>query len=176
MLTKTQRTEQIDLLETRLKDARGIYLTEVDRITVEKISKLRTGFRKGGVQYFVVKNSLAKKALQRLGVEQLIPFLKGEVGIAVSKTDATVPAKIIKEFQKTNENLLKVKAAFVEGSLFSDADVTKLALLPSKEVLLSQLLSCLQAPMTNLACTLQSIIAKCPATLEAVRVSKENAQ
>jgi large subunit ribosomal protein L10 len=173
MATRIERTETIESLTIKFRAACGIYLTDFTGINVEKITKFRKDLRANGARYVVVKNTLARKALERCGKEALAPFLKGPVGVAIAEREGTVPAKVIKEFQKENKNLFPLKAAFVDGTLFSADDALRLATLPSREVLLSQLLSCLQAPMANLVGALCGITTKLVGTLESVKQKKE---
>lgn len=173
MITRTERTKTIELLESEFGAARGIYLTDINKITVDKMTQLRRELRKSGLRYLVVKNSLARKALERCGKTDVAPFLKGPVGVVIAKGDATLPAKVLRDFHKANKDILQVKAAFVEGALMTAAQVDKLADIPSREVLLSQLLSVLKAPMTNLAGSLNAILGNFVGTLEAVKIKKE---
>jgi large subunit ribosomal protein L10 len=172
--TKAERTEVIEKLEKDFVSAKGLYLTDFNKINVEQITQLRVKFREKGVQYVVVKNTLAKKALERCsdGKEDLVKYLKGTVGIALSCNDGIAPAKVIQDFQKDNKDLLSLKIAYVDGGLFSAQDAVRLADLPSREVLLSQLLSCLKAPMSNMVGSLSGVFTKLVGTLESVKNQK----
>jgi len=174
MGSKEQRTKAIDKLENELNGATGIYLTDITKINVAKITRLRGEFRKQGIRYVVVKNSLARKALDRCGKSGINGYFKGQVGVAITKTESTVPARIIKDFHKENKELLGVKVAYVDGEIFSGEQVERLADIPSREVLLSMLLGVFQAPMANLAGALNGVLAKLTGTLEAVRQQKES--
>jgi large subunit ribosomal protein L10 len=175
MSTKQERTRTIEVLENEFRQAGGIYLTDINRISVEKISRLRVNFRKKGIKYLVVKNTLAKIACERCGKKDLIPYLKGTIGVALSKNEPLSPAKIIKDFQKENKELLEIKVASVDGTLFGMQDALRLADIPPREVLLAQLLGCLQAPMANLAGTLNGVLVKFAGTLESLKNQKESA-
>lgn len=172
MSTRTERTAVIESLEKEMKEATAIYVADYYKINVERMTKLRAEFRKSGTRFMVVKNKLVQHALKKIGKEDLIPFFKGPTAIALIKGDSTVPAKVIKEFQKENKEFLKLKVAWVEGATFSPEDALKLADLPSREVLLSQLVGCLQAPIGKLAGTLSGILVKFVATLNAVKEKK----
>jgi len=174
MSTRTERNEAIAVLENEFQQSQGIYLTDINKIDVEKISRLRVNFRKRGIKYIVVKNTLAKIACERSGKIELVPYLKGPVGVALARQESMVPAKIIKDFQKESKDLLAVKVAYVDGTLFNGDDAVKLADIPSREVLLSQLLGCLQAPLANLAGSLSGILVKFAGTLEGLKVQKES--
>ena len=172
MSTKAERTAKIEKLEKEFKDARGIYLADNNKITVAQVTKLRANVRKNGMRFVVVKNTLARAAAKRSGREALKPHFDGPTAVLMTTTDAAAPAKVIRDFQKENKDLLAVKAAYVDGSIFGAAEVHKLADIPSREVLLSQLLGCLQAPMGNLAGVLSGILTKLVWTVDAVRAKK----
>ncbi|MBD3420499.1 MAG: 50S ribosomal protein L10 [Chitinivibrionales bacterium] len=174
MSTKAERTEAIDLLEKDFNEAKGIYFTDFNRVNVEKMTQLRAEFRQQGAKYKVVKNTLASIALERCGKKDLIAYLKGPVGIATHDSEPTAPAKVIKDFHKANKDLLPCNAAMIEGTVFDADQVDKLADMPSKDVLLSLLLSALKAPVTNFAGALNGILTKFAGTLEAVKNKKES--
>ena len=172
MSTKKQRTESIDKLEKEFNDAQGIYLADNNKINVAQVTRLRADIRKKGMRFVVVKNTLAKAAAKRAGKEALEDFFKGPTAVVVAKADAVAPAKIIKDFQKENKDLLCVKVAYVDGSIFNAAQVLQLADIPSREVLLAQFLGCLKAPMGNFAGTLSGIVTKFVRTLDALKEKK----
>ncbi len=174
MSTRIERNDAIAALENEFEGATGIYMTDFNGIDVEKITKIRNELRAVGSKYLVVKNTLAKIALERKGFEGLNDFIKGPTGIAVTREDAVGPAKVIKEFKKENADLLNLKVAYVDGSLFNADEAKMLADLPSKDVLLAQLLSVLNAPMSNFAASLSGVFTKFTGTLEAVIAKKES--
>ncbi|KMQ51377.1 50S ribosomal protein L10p (P0) [Chitinispirillum alkaliphilum] len=171
MSTRAERTAVIDDLEQEFKHASGIYLADNDKINVEKVTKLRTDLRKQGIKFLVVKNTLAKEACKRLGIENLDPHFKGPTAVVVTESEGAVPAKILKQFQKENK-LLSIKAAYVDGSYFDGNQAVQLADLPSREALLSMLLGCLQSPVGNFAGVLNGIMTKFVRTLDAVKEQK----
>ncbi len=174
MSTRKERTQVIEGLEKDFRQAKGIYLTDINRISVEKISRLRTNFRTKGIRYIVVKNTLARIACEKAGKKDLIPYLNGAVGVAMVKNESLAPAKIIKDFQKENKDLLEVKVAYVDGTIFGSQDALKLADVPSYETLLAQLLGSLQAPLGNLAGVLNSVLVTFRGTLEGLKNKKES--
>jgi large subunit ribosomal protein L10 len=176
MFTRKERAEVIATLAQKFDGAKGIYMVDFNNINVEKITQLRAELRKNGVQYIVVKNTLARIALERCGLGGLTPYLIGPTGIAVTKTDSISPAKVFKEFKKKNINLLALKAAYVDGSLFKSDEALKLADLPGREVLLSQLLSCMSAPLSNFVGTLGSPLSKLALVLETLKNKKEKGE
>jgi len=170
--TKAIRTAEIEKLEKDFSEARGIYVADNNKLDVARVTKLRAEIRKQGMKFIVVKNTLAKKAIQKCGKNVIENYFKGPTAVVISKTDAAAPAKVFKNFQKDNKDLLNVKAAYVDGVVFSSDQIMKLAELPSREVLLATLLGCLKAPMGNLAGTLSGILTKFVRTLDAVKEKK----
>ena len=173
MSTRTERTQEIEMLEKEFSTATGIYVTDNNKITVEKVTRLRVELRKKGMKLIVVKNSLEKVAAKKTGKESLSPFFKGPTAVLIAQKEGTAPAKVIQDFHKDNKDLLGVKAAFVDGTMYNAADVVKLADIPSREVLLSQMLGCLKAPMGKLAAVLAGIPTKFVRTLDALKDKKE---
>jgi len=172
MSTRSERTAVIEELEREFRGAKGIYVTDNHKITVEVVTRLRTELRKSGIRYIVVKNTLAKEACKRVGIESLNPYFKGPTAVAVASKDSTVPAKILRDFRKELKELLEVKAAYVDGALFSGGQAEKLADLPSREALLAQLLGVLKAPVGNMAGVLNGIMTKFVRTLDALKEQK----
>jgi large subunit ribosomal protein L10 len=145
----TPQKEQI-LQDTneRIRDVRGLYLADFSGMSVEKLSLLRKKCRDQQVQFRVIKNTLLKRAFNARGITELDPYLEGPTGLVFSPTGEVVPAKILADFAKEHERP-RIKAAVVDGRLYDDKAVAVLATLPSREVLLAQVLSTFIAPMTQ---------------------------
>ena len=173
MSTRIERNESIATLEAAFDGATGVYLTDFNGIDVDKITKFRTELRNVDAKYLVVKNTLAKIALEKKGFGALNEHVKGPIGIAVTTSDSVAPAKVIKAFRKENKDLMDLKIASLDGTVFSSMEVEAIADLPSREILLSQLLSVLNAPMSNLVGSLSGVFTKLTGTLEAVKAAKE---
>ena len=139
-----------------IKDAQSVVLVDYRGLTVEQDTALRKQFREAGVAYKVCKNTMMKRAFEGTEFEGLQEFLEGPSAIAISKDDATAPARILCEFAKKAE-ALELKAGVVEGAVYDVAGLQELAKIPSREVLLSKLLGSLQSPITNLARVLNQI-------------------
>lgn len=125
-------------------------------ITVAQDTELRKKLREAGVSYKVYKNTLIRFAAKGTAFEALDPNLEGPTAIAVSKTDATAPARILAEFAKTAP-ALEVKGGVVEGIYYDAAGMAKIASIPSREILLGKLLGSIQSPITNFARVLKQI-------------------
>jgi large subunit ribosomal protein L10 len=143
-----QKEQIIQDATDRLEGVRGIYLADFSGMTVEAVSALRKKCREEKVFFRVIKNTLLKRALHARGITDLDPFLHGPTGVAMSTDDEVTPARVLAEFAKVNERP-RIKAGVVEGRLFDDKQVATLAALPSREVLLQQVLGTFIAPMTQ---------------------------
>lgn len=166
-----KKIELVEKYTEKFKDAKGIYLADYSGIDVQTVTGLRKQFRDADIEYKVLKNRLAKRALNNAGISELDDYLKGVNVYIVDYADPVSPAKIIKEFNKKKETL-QLRAVFVEGQVLSSEEAKKLADLPTREVLLSQFVGLLQAPMTKLAATLQGSMQKLARTLDAVKDNK----
>lgn len=142
-----------------LTDAQSAVIVNYCGLTVAQDTELRKQLREAGVIYKVCKNTMMKRAFEGTDFAQLDEYLEGPNAIAISKEDATAPARIICNFAKKAE-ALEVKAGVVEGSVYDAAGIQELSKIPSREVLLSKLLGSLQSPITNLARVLNQIAEK----------------
>ncbi len=142
----------------RIKGVNGFYLADFSGLTVDSMTKLRKQCRDQGVQFRVIKNTLLRRAFNDRGITALDDYLVGNTGLVFSPSSETAPAKILADFAKENEKL-KLKAAIVDGKLFDAKAVTRLAALPSREVLLSQLLGTFIAPMTQFLAAVNAALA-----------------
>jgi large subunit ribosomal protein L10 len=141
----------------RIREANGLFLADFSGMTVEKLSLLRKRCREQQVQFRVIKNTLLKRAFNERGITALDDYLNGPTGLVFHPTDSMVPAKILVDFAKENERP-KVKAAVVDGRLFDEKAIAQLATLPSREVLLGQVLGTLIAPMTQFLAAVEAAL------------------
>jgi len=153
---KEQKAEQVELLAEKLKKAKVAILTDYRGLTVSQLQDLRARLRTGDVEYRVVKNTLTRRAAEAAGVPALQKELEGPVAIAFGYDDLATPAKLINDFVRTTRLKLDVKGGLVEGRVFSPDQVKQLADLPSREVLLAQLLGTLQSPVGQLVAIMQT--------------------
>ena len=142
----------------RIQNVNAIYLADFSGMSVEKISLLRKKCREQKVQFRVIKNTLIKRAFNERGITALDPYLVGPTGVVFSAESEIAPAQILSTFAKEHEQP-KLKAAVVDGRLFDEKAIKKLATLPSREVLLSQVLATFIAPMTTFLAAIEATIA-----------------
>jgi len=142
-----------------IKDATSVVLVDYRGLTVEEDTALRKELREAGVNYKVYKNTLMNFAFKGTDFESLAPYLNGPSAIAVSKSDATAPARVIAEFAKKAKNL-EIKAGVVEGDFYDAKGMEAVASIPSRDVLISKLLGSLQSPISNFARVIKQIAEK----------------
>ena len=142
-----------------IKGAQSVVLVDYRGLTVEEDTALRKQLREAGVNYKVYKNTLMNFAFKGTDFEALAPYLNGPSAIAVSKEDATAPARVLAEFAKKAKNL-EIKAGVVEGTLYDAKGMQAVAEIPSRDVLISKLLGSLQSPIANFARVIKQIAEK----------------
>lgn len=142
-----------------LNGAASAVVADYRGLTVEQDTELRKKLREAGVTYKVYKNTMIRFAAKGTEFEALEPHLEGPTALAVSKTDATAPARILAEFAKTAD-ALELKAGVVEGTYYDQQGIQVIATIPSREVLLGKLLGSIQSPITNFARVLNQIAEK----------------
>ena len=142
-----------------LNGAKSAVVVDYRGLTVEQDTALRKQLREAGVSYKVYKNTMIRFAAKGTEFEALEPHLEGPTALAVSKEDATAPARVLADFAK-KAPALEVKAGVVEGNFYDEAGMKAISSIPSREVLLSKLLGSLQSPITNLARVLNQIAEK----------------
>lgn len=148
-MNKQEKKETIDELHEKFARAKTAVLTGYTGINVEQITELRSKLRKSQVEYRVVKNTLARRAVQGTGLEPLKDYFVGPVGIALGFDDVVAPAKVLFEFNKTQEKL-QLKIGVLDGKLLQQADIKALATLPSLNSLRGKIIGLLQAPASRM--------------------------
>lgn len=158
-------------LTARLSGAKAIVLVDYKGINIEQVNQLRNRFRANQVDYFVQKNTLIKIALNGMGITELDDHLMGPTAVAVCKLDEVSPARELIKFLKEvmeDKNFPSFKVGYVAGHVFSAAELTALAKLPSREELLAKVLSGMNAPLSNFVGVTQGIIRKFVYALDAI--------
>lgn len=149
----------VDAIAEEIKDAESVVLVNYRGLTVAQDTELRKQLREAGVLYKVYKNTMMKRAFEGTVCEGLEEHLEGPSALAVSKDDATAPARILCNFAKTADKL-ELKGGVVEGTVYDTAGLTELAKIPSRDELLSKLLGSIQSPITNFARVINQIAEK----------------
>lgn len=136
--------------------AKSAVVVDYRGLTVEQDTILRKQLREAGVSYKVYKNTMIRFAAKGTEFEALDPHLEGPTALAVSKDDATAPARILAKFAKTAP-ALELKGGVVDGTYYDQKGIELIATIPSREELLGKLLGSIQSPITNLARVLNQI-------------------
>ena len=149
----------VEEISANIKDAQSVVVVDYRGLTVEQDTQLRKAMREAGITYKVYKNTMMNFAFKGTEFESLAPVLEGPSAIAISRDDATAPARVIAKFAK-DAPALEIKAGVVEGTFYDASGMQAVATIPSRDELLSKLLGSLQSPITNLARVLNQIAEK----------------
>ena len=144
-----QKQKIVAEITDKLTASQSTVVVDYRGLTVAELTELRKQLREAGVEFKVYKNSLTRRAAESAELSTLNESLTGPNAIAFSNEDVIAPAKILNDFAKKHE-ALEIKAGVIEGNVATAEEIKALAELPSREGLLSMLLSVLQAPMRNL--------------------------
>ena len=142
-----------------IKDAQSVIAVDYRGLTVAQDTELRKSLREAGVVYKVYKNTFLTRAFEGTDFAQLDGVLEGPTAVAISKDDATAPARVIAKFAKTAP-AIEIKAGIVEGKFYDAAGMAVISQIPSREELLSRLLGSMQSPITNFARCIKQIAEK----------------
>lgn len=149
-MERVDKEKIVDLVKDRMSKMTSLVLTDFRGLTVLEVTALRDEFRKNGVEYRVVKNTLVKLAIKGTPIEPLSKFLVGPTGLAWCYEDPSAAAKVVKAYKKTNEKL-QVKCGVIESQIFPAKAVEEvMATMPGKQEVRAMFLATLQAPAVDL--------------------------
>lgn len=168
------KQQVVNEISDKLNRAVSAVLTDYRGLNVSEATKLRKELREAGVEYRVLKNTLTKLAAEKVGLDGLNKDLVGPTAIAFSYDDPVAPARILSKFAKDHKKLV-LKAGVVEGKVIDFAGITALAELPSREVLLAQVLAGFQAPVSGFVNVLQGNLRNFACVINAIKEQKEQA-
>jgi len=162
----------VEVLAEKMQNSCAGVFVNYSGISVADDTQLRRNLRNAGVEYSVVKNTLVRFAINKIGFEELDPILNGPTALAISKDDPVAAAKLLCEYADKKDSTMEIKAGFVDGKIISVDEVKALAALPSKEVLVAQVLGTMIAPITGLANVLNANIRGLAVALQAIADQK----
>ncbi|GIN42158.1 50S ribosomal protein L10 [Heyndrickxia oleronia] len=151
-----QKKQVVEEIAEKLKSSVSTVIVDYRGLNVAEVTELRKQLREAGIEFKVYKNTLTRRAAEMAELTGLEESLTGPNAIAFSTEDVVAPAKILNDFAKKNE-ALEIKAGVIEGNTATVEEIKALAELPSREGLLSMLLSVLQAPIRNLALATKAV-------------------
>ncbi|MGO4369962.1 50S ribosomal protein L10 [Paenibacillus sp. 2TAB19] len=151
-----EKQEAVSVIAAKISESSSTVVADYRGLNVAQVTELRKQLREAGIEFQVLKNSLVRRATEGTDFAALNDILTGPTAIAFGKEDAVAPAKILNDFAKKND-ALKLKGGIVEGKVVDMDQIKALAELPSRDGLLSMLLSVLQAPMRNFALAVKAV-------------------
>lgn len=154
-----QKQQVVSQLAERIQGSVAGIIVDYKGITVEDDTKLRKELRENGVKYTVVKNTLIKRAAEKAGLNGIDDVLNGTSAIATSAEDYVAAARILQKFAEQHDNF-KVKTGYLDNEVISLDKIQSLAKLPSREVLLANVLGAFQAPIASFARAIQAVVDK----------------
>ena len=170
-LNLDEKKEVVADVSARVAKAQAIVIAEYRGLPVENVTQLRAQARASGVYLRVLKNTLARRAVQGTPFEKLADQMVGPLAYGISE-DPVAAAKVLHTYAKTNDKLV-IKGGAMPGQLMTAKEVGALATLPSRDELLAKLMGTMQAPVTKFVQTLNQVPGKFVRTLAAVRDQKE---
>ncbi len=172
MLRRKQKAFLIAELSEKFKKAKAVVLTDFKGLESNDMNELRRKLREAGVEYKVTKNTIIRFAVEDTPLEPIKDEIVENNAVAITYDDPVALAKVLAEFDKQYDPF-KLKIGFLEGKLLQPENIKELAKLPSREVLLAQLLGTMNAVPRNFVSLLHGIIAKFLNVLEAIKQEKE---
>ena len=172
-MNRTEKQQLVDELSEKIKGAQALYYTDFTGLNVKRMTDLRRRLRKAGVEYVVIKNTLALRAVNESGL--VGERLKGPTGIVVA-SDALAGAKVLTDFAKENDQRPSIKGGMFDGRAIDADQVKALANMPSREQMLAELGAGLMAPLAQFAGAMNGLMYMMVGALEALRAQKEGGE
>jgi len=173
-MDRAEKETLVAELRARLDRAPVLYLTDFTGLDVKSMTQLRRSLKRSGAEYVVVKNRLAQRVFAEVeGLPDISSRLEGPTGLVFGYDDAVAAAKILNDFAKEHEQRPVFKAGIMDRAVLEPAQIVKLANLPSRNQLLSELAGLMQAPMAALAGVLQAKVQEMAGLLDALRMERE---
>ena len=171
-MKRPEKEKLVAELKAKLDGAKALYYTDFTGLNVKRMTDLRRRLRKANVEYVVIKNTLALRAVNESGL--VSTRLKGQTGLVIAK-DAVAAAKVLADFAKENDQRPAVKGGLLEGKTLDVDQVKKLATMPSREQMLAQLGAGLQSPIAAFVGALSGLLYTFAGALEGLRTQRESA-
>jgi large subunit ribosomal protein L10 len=174
-MNREKKGEIVAQFTDRLTQSPNIYVTDFTGVTVKSITDFRRQLRAAGVEYAVVKNTLALRALEAVSISDINDVLVGPTAFVFAGDDPLAAARVLAEFSKKHEKFA-VKAGIVDGQHVTAADVKRLASLPSRDEMLGQLAGLMQAPLQSFVGALDGLLYQMVGVLDALREQRAAAE
>ena len=166
------KVEKVKFLQTKFSDAKAAVLSDYCGLNVQEMSELRGLLRDSEVEFHVVKNTLARRAVEATHLKPLAEYVKGPIAVALTLDDAVGMAKVLTDYSK-KEPKLDIRVGIMEGRVLTAQQLAQVAALPSREVLLAQMLGAMQNPLSGLVGVLSGMLRQLLYALVAIKEAKE---
>jgi large subunit ribosomal protein L10 len=173
-MLRVEKEKTVNELKEKLSSAKSLFLTDFRGLDVQEMTQLRRELKKEGAEYKITKNTFIRMAARKSGFEEILDYLRHPTGLVFSYQDAVSPAKVLYELHKKVEKP-KIKVIWMEGRLLGENHLKRLAALPPREVILTQILSGINSPLVTLVGTLQGVLRNFVGTIDAIRDAKSKA-
>jgi large subunit ribosomal protein L10 len=173
-MLKIEKEKTVGELKEKFSLAKGLFLTDFRGLNVGQMTDLRRNLKEIKAEFRIAKNTLIRLAAKESKFEGVLDYLKGSTGLVFCFEDPVGPAKVLYEIHKKVEKP-KIKIIWMEGRLLEENQLRSLAALPSKDVILTQIVFGLNAPLANLVGTLQGVMRNFVGVLDAIRESRSKA-
>jgi large subunit ribosomal protein L10 len=171
-MKRSEKEQIIAAVKERAARAKSMFFADFTGITVEQVSELRREFRKSNVDYQVVKNTLAKKALAEMaGFDTIAGHLEEPTAIAFGYDDPVAPAKIMKKFREKNDKL-RIKVCVMEARVYEGAQIDEIAKLPSRNEIIAGILGSIEAPVSGVVGAVNAVIRDLVSVIDAIEKKK----
>jgi large subunit ribosomal protein L10 len=157
-LSRQQKIERTQGLAERLRGVRALYLADFTGLNVQALTQLRRQLREAGAELVVVKNTLARRAVQGLDFPEIQALLSGPTAFVLGTGDAVAPARILRTFAQDNEQRPALRAGVVDRQILSREQVETLAALPPREAVLASIAGLLTAPLAGIAGAFAAVV------------------
>src|SRR3954466_15511014 len=171
-MKRPEKEQLVGELKEKLGGAKALYYTDFTGLNVKSMTELRRRLRKANVEYVVIKNTLALRAVNESGL--VSQKLKGPTGLVVAK-DPVAAAKVLADFAKENDKRPSVKGGLFDGRALDAAQVAKLASMPSRDQMLAELGASMQAPIAGIAIAMNSLLSMFAGAVDALKQQREAA-
>jgi large subunit ribosomal protein L10 len=170
-MLRPEKVQRVEEITENLSSAKSVFMTDFKGLSVDDMTRLRQEFRKAGVKYMVVKNTLAKLSAEKVGYSDMIKFLNGPTGLALAFEDPVAPVKVIHDFVSTIKPT--IKAAILEGQLLDEKAAEEISKIPPRQVLLGQVVSGIAAPISGLVGSLKALMSNLVTVLDQIKETKQ---
>ncbi len=170
-MPKPEKIQAVENIKKEFENTKSVFVTDYTGLNVADITLLRKNLRENSIKYMVAKNTLIKIAAGETGYEKIVKLLEGQTALAFVKDDPALAAKILYNSYKDIEKPV-IRAFVLDKEIYPGTDAVRLAELPSREILLAQIVSAVESPMTAVVNSVEGLFYELIGTLDALAVSK----